>query len=81
MIYPFGAGWRPEATPVSPTTRLPRFRGLTANVGNAWAIKVEVRGKKYSPSQISAFILTKMKETAEAYLGLNVTQAVITVPA
>jgi molecular chaperone DnaK (HSP70) len=81
MIYPFGAGWRPEATPVSPTTRLPRFRGLTANVGNAWAIKVEVRGKKYSPSQISAFILTKMKETAEANLGINVTQAVITVPA
>ena len=66
---------------MSPTTRLPRFRGLTANVGNAWAIKVEVRGKKYSPSQISAFILTKMKETAEAYLGINVTQAVITVPA
>jgi molecular chaperone DnaK len=46
--------------------------------GDAW---VEVRGKKYSPSQISAFILTKMKETAEAYLGINVTQAVITVPA
>src|ERR1700712_4347357 len=46
--------------------------------GDAW---VEVRGKKYSPSQISAFILTKMKETAEAYLGDKVTQAVITVPA
>jgi molecular chaperone DnaK len=46
--------------------------------GDAW---VEVRGKKYSPSQISAFILTKMKETAEAYLGNKVTQAVITVPA
>src|SRR3979409_1272533 len=42
---------------------------------------VEVRGKKYSPSQISAFILTKMKETAEASLGGAVTQAVITVPA
>jgi molecular chaperone DnaK len=41
----------------------------------------EIRGKKYSPSQISAFILTKMKETAEAYLGSSVTQAVITVPA
>jgi molecular chaperone DnaK len=46
--------------------------------GDAW---VEVRGKKYSPSQISAFILQKMKETAEANLGENVAQAVITVPA
>jgi molecular chaperone DnaK len=46
--------------------------------GDAW---VEVKGKKYSPSQISAFILTKMKETAEAYLGGKVTDAVITVPA
>jgi molecular chaperone DnaK len=46
--------------------------------GDAW---VEVRGKKYSPSQISAFILTKMKETAEAYLGAKVNEAVITVPA
>src|SRR6478609_7391886 len=46
--------------------------------GDAW---VEVKSKKYSPSQISAFILTKMKETAEAYLGEPVTQAVITVPA
>src|SRR4051812_26400385 len=46
--------------------------------GDAW---VEVKGKKYSPSQISAFILTKMKETAESYRGDKVTQAVITVPA
>ncbi len=46
--------------------------------GDAW---VEARGTKYSPSQISAFILGKMKETAEAYLGETVTQAVITVPA
>jgi molecular chaperone DnaK len=45
---------------------------------DAW---VEVRGKRYSPSQISAFILTKMRETAEAYLGEKVAQAVITVPA
>jgi len=46
--------------------------------GDAW---VESRGQKYSPSQISAFILQKMKETAEAHLGESVTQAVITVPA
>jgi len=46
--------------------------------GDAW---VEARGEKYSPSQISAFILGKMKETAEAYLGEKVAQAVITVPA
>ncbi len=46
--------------------------------GDAW---VEVRGEKYSPSQVSAMILQKMKETAEAYLGETVTQAVITVPA
>ena len=46
--------------------------------GDAW---VEVKGQKYAPSQISAFILGKMKETAEAYLGEPVTQAVITVPA
>ncbi len=46
--------------------------------GDAW---VESRAEKYAPSQISAFILQKMKETAEAYLGSEVTQAVITVPA
>ena len=41
---------------------------------------VQVDGKKYSPSQISGFILTKMKETAESYLGRSVSEAVITVP-
>jgi len=46
--------------------------------GDAW---VEARGEKYSPSQVSAFVLGKMKETAEAYLGEKVSQAVITVPA
>lgn len=51
---------------------------VKADNGDAW---VEARGENYSPSQISAFILQKMKETAESYLGENVTQAVITVPA
>ena len=46
--------------------------------GDAW---VEIDSKKYSPSQVSAFILQKMKETAESHLGADVTQAVITVPA
>jgi molecular chaperone DnaK len=54
------------------------FRIVAGDNGDAW---VESRGKKYAPSQISAFILQKMKETAEAYLGETVTEAVITVPA
>jgi molecular chaperone DnaK len=54
------------------------YKIMRADNGDAW---VEARGERYSPSQISAFILTKMKETAEAYLGEKVTQAVITVPA
>ncbi len=54
------------------------YKIIGGDNGDAW---VESRGKKYAPSQISAFILQKMKETAEAYLGETVTQAVITVPA
>ncbi len=54
------------------------YKIVPGDNGDAW---VEAHGKKYSPSQISAFVLTKMKETAEAYLGEKVTQAVITVPA
>ncbi|MGB0796478.1 MAG: molecular chaperone DnaK [Paracoccaceae bacterium] len=54
------------------------FAVIDGGNGDAW---VEARGEKYSPSQISAFILQKMKETAESYLGEDVTQAVITVPA
>tara|TARA_B110000285_G_scaffold17070_1_gene16634 strand:- start:3107 stop:5014 length:1908 start_codon:yes stop_codon:yes gene_type:complete len=54
------------------------FEIVDGGNGDAW---VESRGEKYSPSQISAFILGKMKETAESYLGEEVTQAVITVPA
>ena len=54
------------------------FKIVKSENGEAW---VEGKGKKYSPSQISAFILQKMKETAEKYLGQAVTKAVITVPA
>ena len=54
------------------------FDVINGGNGDAW---VEAAGEKYSPSQISAFILQKMKETAESYLGEDVTQAVITVPA
>jgi molecular chaperone DnaK len=54
------------------------YKIIKAANGDAW---VQADGKQYSPSQISAFILQKMKETAESYLGQPVTQAVITVPA
>jgi molecular chaperone DnaK len=54
------------------------YKIIRGENGDAW---VEVRNERYAPSQISAFILGKMKETAEAYLGEKVTQAVITVPA
>ena len=54
------------------------YKIVKGDNGDAW---VEVHGKKYSPSQVSAMILQKMKETAESYLGETVTQAVITVPA
>ena len=54
------------------------FKIVNSDKGDAW---IEAKGEKYSPSQISAFILQKMKETAEKYLGQSVTKAVITVPA
>ncbi len=59
-------------------TELVPYKIVKGTNGDAW---VQAGGKDYSPSQISAFILQKMKETAEAYLGETVTQAVITVPA
>jgi molecular chaperone DnaK len=58
--------------------KLVPYKIVDGGNGDAW---VEVRGEKYSPAQVSAQILTKMKETAESYLGEEVTQAVITVPA
>ncbi|MGH6831317.1 MAG: Hsp70 family protein, partial [Methylocella sp.] len=63
---------------VAKDKKLVPYNIVKAENGDAW---VESRGKKYSPSQISAFTLTKMKETAERYLGEPVTEAVITVPA
>ncbi|MDD3669570.1 MAG: molecular chaperone DnaK [Alphaproteobacteria bacterium] len=54
------------------------YRIVSGDNGDAW---VEVQGKKYAPSQISAYILQKMKDDAESYLGEKITQAIITVPA
>jgi molecular chaperone DnaK len=54
------------------------YKIIKHNSGDAW---IEVYGKSYSPSQMGAFVLMKMKETAESYLGKNVSRAVITVPA
>jgi molecular chaperone DnaK len=58
--------------------KLVPYKIVEGDNGDAW---IEVSGKKYSPSQISSYVLVKMKETAEAYLGEKVSQAVITVPA
>jgi len=71
-------GRRYEDPTVAKDKAMVPFSIVKGENGDAW---VEAKGQKYSPSQISAFILGKMKETAEAYLGENVTQAVITVPA
>jgi molecular chaperone DnaK len=71
-------GRRYDDPMVEKDKKLVPYKIVRAGNGDAW---VEVDGKAYSPSQISAFILQKMKETAEANLGQKVTQAVITVPA
>jgi len=71
-------GRRFEDPLVEKDAKLVPYKITRGGNGDAW---VESRGKQYSPQQISAFILQKMKETAEAYLGETVTQAVITVPA
>ena len=71
-------GRRYEDPAVDKDKALVPFNIVKGDNGDAW---VEVEGTKYSPSQISAMILQKMKETAEDYLGEGVTQAVITVPA
>ena len=71
-------GRRFDEPAVEKDKKMVPFAIVNGGNGDAW---VEARGEKYSPSQISAFTLGKMKETAEAYLGEDVTQAVITVPA
>jgi len=71
-------GRRYDDPMVEKDKKLVPYKIARASNGDAW---LEAEGKSYSPSQISAFILQKMKETAEAYLGSKVEQAVITVPA
>ena len=71
-------GRRFDDPTVKQDQKLVPYKIVRADNGDAW---VEADGQKYSPSQISAFILQKMKETAEAYLGEKVEKAVITVPA
>jgi len=71
-------GRRYEDPTVAKDKGMVPYNIVRGDSGDAW---VEAKGQKYSPSQVSSYILTKMKETAEAYLGETVTQAVITVPA
>ncbi|EDZ48707.1 molecular chaperone DnaK [Leisingera daeponensis] len=71
-------GRRIDDAAVTKDKKMVPFSIVDGGNGDAW---VEAKGEKYSPSQISAFTLGKMKETAESYLGEEVTQAVITVPA
>ncbi len=71
-------GRRYDDPMVEKDKKLVPYKIVKASNGDAW---VEADGKTYSPSQVSAFILQKMKETAEAHLGQKVDQAVITVPA
>jgi molecular chaperone DnaK len=71
-------GRRFEDGEVQKALKISPFKIIKNDDGAAW---VEVRGKKYSPPEISAFILQKMKQTAEDYLGEKVTEAVVTVPA
>src|SRR5271154_5534743 len=71
-------GRRYDDPMVEKDKKLVPYKIVKASNGDAW---IEADGKTYSPSQVSAFILQKMKETAEAHLGQKVDQAVITVPA
>ena len=72
-------GRRFEDEEVKKDMKMVSYKIVKASNGDAWVSSAD--GKVYSPSQIGAFTLTKMKETAEAYLGTSVKNAVITVPA
>jgi molecular chaperone DnaK len=71
-------GRRADDPMVQKASKVLPYKVVRNDNGDAW---VEIRGKQYSPAEISAFILQKMKQTAEDYLGEKVTEAVITVPA
>src|SRR6266850_139466 len=71
-------GRRFEDAEVQRMAKIAPYKIVKGDNGDAW---VEVRGKKYSPAEISAFILQKMKQTADDHLGEKVTDAVVTVPA
>jgi molecular chaperone DnaK len=71
-------GRRSDDPMVQKATKVLPYKVVRNDNGDAW---VEIRGKQYSPAEISAFILQKMKQTAEDYLGEKITEAVITVPA
>ena len=71
-------GRRFDDAEVQKDKKIVSYKIVRASNGDAW---VEANGKMYSPSQVGAFVLSKMKETAENYLGHNVKNAVITVPA
>ncbi len=71
-------GRRSDDPMVQKAAKVLPYKVVRNENGDAW---VEIRGKQYSPAEISAFILQKMKQTAEDYLGEKVTEAVITVPA
>src|SRR3989475_4319436 len=71
-------GRRSDDPMVQKAAKVLPYKVVRNDNGDAW---VEIRGKQYSPAEISAFILQKMKQTAEDYLGEKVTEAVITVPA
>src|SRR5205807_8134895 len=71
-------GRRSDDPMIQKAAKVLPYKVVRNDNGDAW---VEIRGKQYSPAEISAFILQKMKQTAEDYLGEKVTEAVITVPA